>query len=91
MNLCTVDQSFLFAYVEPVLNLREGVIDEALEYTVEDLFAGKAVMSSKYPVIVQASGRPCMRGPYFGMCNEPDLIRLATRCLFTVLGSVCNW
>ena len=88
MNPYTADQSFLFAYVEPVPNPREGVIDEALECTVEDLLAGKAIMSSKYPVVVQALGRPCMRWAYCGMCNEPDLIRMASNCLRTVLDAV---
>jgi hypothetical protein len=41
VNPCTADQSFLFAYVEPVLNPREGVIDEALECTVGHLLAGR--------------------------------------------------
>jgi hypothetical protein len=88
VNPCTADQAFIFSYVEPVPNPREGVIEEALECTVEDLLAGKAVMSSKYPVIVQAYGRPCMRWAYCGMCNEPDIIRMASNCLLTALEAI---
>jgi hypothetical protein len=88
VNPCTADQSFLFVYVEPVLNPREGVIDEAIERTVGNLLAGKAIMSSQYPVIVQAYGRPCMRWAYCGICNEPNLIRIASNCLLTALEAI---
>jgi hypothetical protein len=88
VNPCMADQSFLFAYVRPVPNPREGVIDEALECTVDHLLAGKAITSSNYPVIVQAYGRPCMRWAYCGMCNEPDLIRMASNCLLTALEAI---
>jgi hypothetical protein len=88
VNPCIADQSFLFAYVEPVLNPREGVIDEALERIVGHLLAGKAVMSSRYPVIVQAYGRPCMRWAYRGIYNEPYMIRMASNCLLTALEAI---
>jgi len=88
VNPCTADQSFLFAYVKPVLNPREGVIDEALESTACHLLAGKAIISSQYPVIVQAYGRPCLRWAYCGMCNEPDRIRMASDYLLTALEAI---
>jgi hypothetical protein len=88
LNPVDADHRFLLSYVPPVEKPREGVVEEAIEWTAEDLLQGKVIVSSKYPVVIQAYGKPCMRYAFCAMYGNPYDVRMASNCLLTALENI---